>query len=190
MAILDYNRGVEVANCSLTHVGEVGFVVQGQTDGINATGGNYPIDTRIHHNFVYEVATKMRGGSFFFQALAARTELDHNVALNGPRAGVRDRDNRRLYRLPSDACSVAHKRPPPGRVPAGAKSAMRFCVVSQMHVTLFLFGGPVCPLSIPMYTHRSTSTMGWAAATTSTTTSSGTLYASPPTTGTRTLGIA
>eukprot|EP00040_Diaphanoeca_grandis_P030602 m.181158 g.181158 ORF g.181158 m.181158 type:complete len:71 (-) comp32055_c0_seq1:10-222(-) len=48
------------------------------------------MQTRIHHNFVYEVATKMRGGSFFFQSLSARTELDHNVALNGPRAGVRE----------------------------------------------------------------------------------------------------
>ena len=70
-------------------VGRVGFVVQGLTDGIDATGGNYPLDTRIHSNFVYEVATKMRGGSFFFQSMAARTELDHNVALNGPRAGVK-----------------------------------------------------------------------------------------------------
>eukprot|EP00040_Diaphanoeca_grandis_P030603 m.181184 g.181184 ORF g.181184 m.181184 type:complete len:915 (-) comp32055_c0_seq4:30-2774(-) len=92
VAILDYNRDVEVAGCSLRHVGEVGFVVQGKTDGINATQGNYPMQTRIHHNFVYEVATKMRGGSFFFQSLSARTELDHNVALNGPRAGVNFND--------------------------------------------------------------------------------------------------
>jgi hypothetical protein len=27
-------------------------------------------------------------GSFFFQSMSAKTELDHNVALNGPRAGV------------------------------------------------------------------------------------------------------
>jgi hypothetical protein len=46
------------------------------------------IGTRIHHSFVYEVATKLRGGCFFFQSIAAKTELDHNVALNGPRAGV------------------------------------------------------------------------------------------------------
>jgi hypothetical protein len=72
----------------------VAFVVQGQTDGgLDATGrtaasSRFPVGTWIHHNFVYEVATKMRGGSFFFQSMSARTELDHNVALNGPRAGV------------------------------------------------------------------------------------------------------
>jgi hypothetical protein len=92
VAIIDYNRGVVVAHCSIRHVGEVGIVVQGSTAGIDATGGNYPVGTHIHHNFVYEVATKMRGGCFFFQSLAAQTELDHNVALNGPRAGINFND--------------------------------------------------------------------------------------------------
>eukprot|EP01046_Picozoa_sp_COSAG06_P032431 COSAG06_NODE_3241_length_5629_cov_2.050814_4_plen_83_part_00 len=61
VALIDYNRYVTVSGCSLRHVAEVGFVVQGMTDGIDATGGNYPIHTRISRNFVYEVATKMRG---------------------------------------------------------------------------------------------------------------------------------
>ena len=88
VAIIDYNRDVVIAGCSLRHIAEVGFVVQGVTDGIDATAGTYPIGTRITENFVYESATKMRGGSFFFQSLSAQTELDRNVALNGPRAGV------------------------------------------------------------------------------------------------------
>jgi hypothetical protein len=88
IALIDYNRDITVSGCSLRHVAEVAFVVQGVTDGIDATGGKYPIGTRITRNFVYEVATKMRGGSFFFQSMSAQTELDHNVALNGPRAGV------------------------------------------------------------------------------------------------------
>lgn len=52
IAIIDYARDVEVSGCSLRYVGEVGFVVQGQTNGVDATAGNYPIGTRIHHNFV------------------------------------------------------------------------------------------------------------------------------------------
>lgn len=44
IAVIDHARGVEIANCSLTYIGEVGFVVQGQTTGIDATPGNYPVE--------------------------------------------------------------------------------------------------------------------------------------------------
>ena len=88
VCISNYNRNTTVSNNHLKQLGEVGIALIGSTDLINATGGNFPMSTKISGNLIHEVATKLRGGSFFFQSMAANTELSGNVAFNGPRAGM------------------------------------------------------------------------------------------------------
>ena len=88
VAVVDYNRDFSISNSSFRYIAEVGIAMQGLTDGVNATRGNFPLDSKIESNLLYEVATKLRGGSAFFQAISARSLVKGNVMLNGPRAGI------------------------------------------------------------------------------------------------------
>ena len=92
VAVLEYNRNVSITSNHFSHTGEVPISLQGVTDWIDATAGNFPESTVIAGNLIHEVATKLRGGCAFFQSLAARTNFVGNVVFSGPRAGLNFND--------------------------------------------------------------------------------------------------
>ena len=92
IAILAYNRRVSVTSNHFSNIGETPVNLQGDTDLIDATGGNFPLETKVARNLIHEVSTKLRGGSAIFQSLAARTSIHGNVLFSGPRAGINFND--------------------------------------------------------------------------------------------------
>ena len=73
--------------------GESAIVLLGSANFVDGTEGNYPQATLIEGNFARRLGVYGKQISFVFQALAARTHIQGNIAFDGPRAAINFNDN-------------------------------------------------------------------------------------------------
>ncbi|EKX52577.1 hypothetical protein GUITHDRAFT_101744 [Guillardia theta CCMP2712] len=112
MLTISHAERVEVLDCHFLRAGGNGLVLRNLTRNVRITGNHFswtgdsaivlagfvedcedreetvPLDTLISHNFAHELGIWGKQTGFVYQALAARTKITHNVAFNGPRAGI------------------------------------------------------------------------------------------------------
>ena len=93
-------RDASVRDSHFRWIGDTAIACWGKTDelgdggraGMNATAGNFPVDTVIDSNIVREVGMWEKQSSMYFHAKAARTRVTKNLFFNGPRAGINFND--------------------------------------------------------------------------------------------------
>ena len=87
------NRDAVIVNSSFYLTGESAIALVGNTNFIDGTAGGYPDGTTIRGNYAHDLGVYGKQVSFVFQALAARTTIEGNIAFDGPRAAINFNDN-------------------------------------------------------------------------------------------------
>jgi hypothetical protein len=85
-------RNVTIEQNRFEWIGENAIATWGDTDGYDATAGNYPMYTLIQNNVMRELGIYQKQSSAVGQSKAALTTIRNNIMFNMPRAAINFND--------------------------------------------------------------------------------------------------
>jgi hypothetical protein len=94
-----YHRGAAIVDNEFAWLGETAVALWGYTRGSpvpgmgpDTTGGDQPRGTTIARNYFHELGVMQKQSSAVFQAECGLSTIEHNIFVNGPRAGINFND--------------------------------------------------------------------------------------------------
>jgi len=81
-----------VQNSEFVWIGDTSVIAWGNTNQVDGTGGDFPLNTQLLSNFFHENGFYTKQSAPYFQSKSAQTFIADNIFFNGPRSAININD--------------------------------------------------------------------------------------------------